>query len=284
MPVPDRLPPAIAALSDRDLEILGMLTAGHTVKSIAVRLGRSEASINERLRDARRKSGIGSSRELARLVDAHSGVAHNETTQKIWDEKIDLSTPDAATDDAVPSANTGRFGSKGTIIMYATMLGAAAGLFIMNADAVDQAASEQTLHAAPSRQAPLAGSWSLDVARIPESERPRRVTIMFRVSAEHRWTTRVEIVGPDGSSREAESTAALDGVPVPVSGNMDFIDTVSLRQPAPNTLVMTLGKNGAPVSTRVYTVAKDGKTMTETIVWAGTTIPKLETTYFNRIG
>ena len=59
---------------------------------------------------------------------------------------------------------------------------------------------------------------------------------------------------------------------------------VWLRQPAPNTLVMTLGKNGAPVSTRVYTVAKDRKSMTETIIWASTGIPKLETTYFNRVG
>jgi ABC-type branched-subunit amino acid transport system ATPase component len=64
---------------------------------------------------------------------------------------------------------------------------------------------------------------------------------------------------------------------------MDIIDTVALRQPAPNTLVMTLGKNGAPLSTRVYTITKDQKSMTETIVWAGDTVPKLETTHFNRI-
>jgi hypothetical protein len=62
-----------------------------------------------------------------------------------------------------------------------------------------------------------------------------------------------------------------------------FIDTAALRQPAPNTLVMTLGKNGAPTSTRVYTVAKDRRSMTETIVWASDTLPKLETTHFNRV-
>jgi hypothetical protein len=65
---------------------------------------------------------------------------------------------------------------------------------------------------------------------------------------------------------------------------MSFIDSASLRQPAPGTLVMTLGKNGAPVSTRVYNVARDRKTMTETIVWASTGLPKLETTNFKRIG
>ena len=159
---------------------------------------------------------------------------------------------------------------------------AAAGLMFTAADSTQQATSPQVQTAvAPS---PLAGTWSLDVMRIPAEERPRRVTITFRVSQDRKWTSVVEIVAPDGSVRRAESTAAADGVPVAITGNMDFIDTVSLRQPAPNTLVMTLGKGGAPVSTRVYAVAKDQKTMTETIVWAGKDMPKLETTYFNRIG
>ncbi len=93
----------------------------------------------------------------------------------------------------------------------------------------------------------------------------------------------VEMVGPDGTSRYADSIAAADGVQVPISGNMDFIDSVSLRQPEPNSMVMTLGKQGAPISTRVYTVSKDRQSMTETIVWPSQKIPELETTYFNRI-
>src|SRR3546814_4545582 len=55
-------------------------------------------------------------------------------------------------------------------------------------------------------------------------------------------------------------------------------DSVALRQPAPDTLVMTLGKAGARVSTRVYTVAKDLNSMTETIVWSSDKLQKLETT------
>src|SRR3546814_8304124 len=105
----------------------------------------------------------------------------------------------------------------------------------------------------------------------------------FRASQDGKWTTRFEIVWPDGFRNHAESTASLDGVPVPVSGKMDFIDSVALRQPAPDTLVMTLGKAGARVSTRVYTVAKDLNSMTETIVWSSDKLQKLETTHFNRI-
>src|SRR3546814_1395968 len=123
--------------------------------------------------------------------------------------------------------------------------------------------------------------WSSDVCS--SDLRPQRVTMTFRASQDGKWTTRVEIVGPDGFRKHAESTAALDGVPVPVTGNMDFIDSVALRQPAPDTLVMTLGKAGARVSTRVYTVAKDWNSMTETIVWSSAKLQKLETKHFNRI-
>jgi DNA-binding CsgD family transcriptional regulator len=62
--------PRPEVLSEKELEILRLLAGGHTVKSIAVLLGRSEASINERLREARRKTGVGSSRELARMLAA----------------------------------------------------------------------------------------------------------------------------------------------------------------------------------------------------------------------
>ncbi len=264
---------ALAALNDKELEVLRLLTLGHTVKSIAVQLDRSEASINERLRDARRKTGVGSSRELARLVGA----------QKNWDKNIDLPNHGGLSEAGVPPASSGRIRSKGTLIMLIAMPAAAIGLAIMAAQPVQTPVAPQVAHAAPARQSPLVGTWSLDVARIPAEERPRQVTMKFRMSDDQKWSTVVEITGADGAVMRAESSAAADGVPVPISGNMGFIDTASLRQPAPNTLVMTLGKNGAPVSTRVYTVAKDSKSMTETIVWAGAGIPKLETTTFNRI-
>ncbi len=275
MSVMERPPGSLTALSDKEREILRLLTAGHTVKTIAARLGRTEASINERLRDARRKTGIGSSRELARLLDA----------QKIWDKNIELPPPGSSTNEVQQPEPSGRNWSKATIGMLAALsIATAAGVTLTAADSQSQAGLPATIRGAPAQRLPLVGTWSLDVARIPAGERPRRMTMAFRVSPDQKWTTRVEIVGPDGSVQFAESTAALDGQPVPVSGNMGFIDTVSLRQPAPNTLVMTLGKNGSPVSTRVYAVAKDRQSMTETIVWAGSEMPKMETNYFKPAG
>lgn len=279
MPATDIAPAALAALTDKELEILRLLTAGHTVKSIAVHLGRSEASINERLRDARRKTGVGSSRELARLVDA----------QKICPRNPDLpAAPPAREDPATPPA-AGVSRPKGRIAMTLITTLAAAGLATAAATGALHPplpaphASGPAQAAAP-RVPPLVGRWSLDVARIPEAERPRRVTIAFRVGADRRWTTEVEIVAADGTVQQARSTAALDGVPVPVTGTMPFIDTVALRQPEPGTLVMTLGKDGHPVSSRVYAVGKDRRQMTETIIWAGGALPALETTHFIREG
>lgn len=274
MPNSEPVPSAIAALTEKELEILRLLTAGHTVKSIAARLDRSETSIHERLRDARRKTGVGSSRELARLVDS----------QKFWDKNIDLSKHGSPDDVSPQPQSRGRETSKGTLVMLIALPVAAAGLLALAAQTAQPAGSAASPEVAAAQQLPLEGTWALDVGRIPDDDRPQRVTIAFHVSPDRKWTTQVDIVAADGAQIHAASTAALDGVAVPVTGNMPAIDSVSLRQPAANTLVMTLGKDGVPVSTRVYTVSRDRKTMTETIVWAGQTIPKLETTYFSRIG
>lgn len=60
----------LARLNEAELRVLRMLGEGHTAKSIAASLDSTEAAVNERLREARRKTGVGSSRELARLLKA----------------------------------------------------------------------------------------------------------------------------------------------------------------------------------------------------------------------
>jgi DNA-binding CsgD family transcriptional regulator len=262
-----------APLTEREIEILRLLLAGHTVKTIAARLGRSETSINERLRSARRKTGVGSSRELARLLDV----------QKNRDENIDLSGGRLAVEGRARTATIGVRGPKGLLAMLIALSLAAAGLIVATNPAADPVETLHTDANVIGDPAPLAGSWLLDASRMPQDVRPQRVTMTFRPAPDGKWTTRVEVVGPDGLRKHAESIAALDGVPVPVSGNLDIIDSVALRQPAPDTLVMTLSKGAARISTRVYTVATDRKSMTETIVWSSDRRQKLETALFSRI-
>lgn len=55
-------------LSDKECAVLRLLTRGHDVKSAAAALGLSVHTVNERLREARSKTGASSSRGAARLL------------------------------------------------------------------------------------------------------------------------------------------------------------------------------------------------------------------------
>lgn len=270
-------PEAFAALSPSELEILRLLASGHTAKSIAARLGRTEAAINERLRDARRKTGIGSSRELTRLLAA----------RKIWDRKIDLPDSDDGQKGNGPSPSRGRFARKGPILMLiSSSLVAAALVAIASPTVLPFVGASHVVDpdegSGSDLASPLVGRWSLDTARVPAAERPRAVTIAFSTGTDLRWTMAVDIIGPDGNTLRALATGAADGKPVAVTGNMPFVDSASFRRPAAGTMVVTLGKGGQTVSTRVYAISRDRKTMTETIVWPNQALPQLETNVFER--
>jgi DNA-binding CsgD family transcriptional regulator len=63
----------VEALSDREKQTLRLLLAGHDAKSIARELGLSMHTVNERLRDSRRKLGVASSREAAPMLAGGRG-------------------------------------------------------------------------------------------------------------------------------------------------------------------------------------------------------------------
>lgn len=60
----------LGRLNENERSALRMLAEGHTAKTAAREMDTTPAAINERLREARRKTGIGSSRELARILRA----------------------------------------------------------------------------------------------------------------------------------------------------------------------------------------------------------------------
>lgn len=87
--------PDVSRLSDAERRILLLLSSGHTAKSAAVALEISEGAVNERLRQARRKTGAASSRELARALAAARPASHDLRPQKTrpretCDEKIGM--------------------------------------------------------------------------------------------------------------------------------------------------------------------------------------------------
>ncbi|KSB91597.1 hypothetical protein AS593_18230 [Caulobacter vibrioides] len=84
--------PDLSRLTDAERRALVLLARGHTAKSAAVELGVSEGAVNERLREARRKTGVGSSRQLARLAAGDARPLDSEP-QETWDEKIGVAAP-----------------------------------------------------------------------------------------------------------------------------------------------------------------------------------------------
>lgn len=72
------------ALTEREKQTLRLMVRGHDAKSIARHLGLSVHTVNERLRDARRKLEVSSSREAARLVFDTEG----ERPQNLVDNEI----------------------------------------------------------------------------------------------------------------------------------------------------------------------------------------------------
>ena len=67
----------LSRLNEAERQVLRLLAEGHTAKSVANELGSTPAAVNERLREARRKTGAGSSRELARLLKSQEN-RHDE--------------------------------------------------------------------------------------------------------------------------------------------------------------------------------------------------------------
>jgi TonB family protein len=87
----------LGSLSERERETLRLLVRGHDSKSIASVLGLSIHTVNERLRDARRKLGVSSSREAARLLLAYEGGA----AEKPGDEEIGVAAAPVDREDRV---------------------------------------------------------------------------------------------------------------------------------------------------------------------------------------
>jgi DNA-binding CsgD family transcriptional regulator len=81
--------PAFWALTEKEKQTLRLMVRGHDAKSIARNLGLSVHTINERLRDARRKMAVPSSREAARqLLEAEGGAVASPNPEFSGDKRI----------------------------------------------------------------------------------------------------------------------------------------------------------------------------------------------------
>src|SRR5690606_25568300 len=104
----ERMSQRYQALTEKEKETLRLVVRGYDAKSIASHLGLSVHTINERLRFARRKMAVSSSREAARLLFDEEG----HDPHSVVDKGLGEARPDApVTHDSTPhrgDATTGR--------------------------------------------------------------------------------------------------------------------------------------------------------------------------------
>lgn len=81
-------PNRLGALTEKERATLRLMLRGHDAKSIARTLGLSVHTVNERLRDARRKLEVSSSREAARLLFEAEAAAREITPDFVGDREI----------------------------------------------------------------------------------------------------------------------------------------------------------------------------------------------------
>lgn len=139
--------------------------------------------------------------------------------------------------------------------------------------------------AEPSSPIGLLGTWAVDTARLPQSPqaRPKSVTITFSADGGDRLRAKVEVIDPSGALLLADGVTPLDGSPTAVKSNFEA-DVSATTMPRPEVLIMQLAKDGKPASTRIYTVAADGKQMVETVAYFDQNgQPVLRKNYFSRL-
>ncbi|MEO7634379.1 MAG: DUF4019 domain-containing protein [Sphingomicrobium sp.] len=92
------------ALTEKEKQTLRLIVRGHDAKSMARHLGLSVHTVNDRLRDARRKLEVSSSREAARrLLDTEG-----ENTQNLADKQIGEVVPVGMADKGPSGTNQAR--------------------------------------------------------------------------------------------------------------------------------------------------------------------------------
>jgi DNA-binding CsgD family transcriptional regulator len=124
--------PGYAALTEKEKRTLRLLLDGHDAKSMARHLGLSVHTINERLREARRKLSVSSSKEAARLLRQVEGGAPETVVDKaLGDAARD---PTAQPDDQ-PRAEPRPVGRAAWAIGGLTMISLMAALLVVSSPA-----------------------------------------------------------------------------------------------------------------------------------------------------
>lgn len=123
------------ALTEKEKQTLRLIVRGHDAKSTARSLGLSVYTINERLRDARRKMAVSSSREAARLLlEAEGADLASSNPDLLGDAEIGADSPQSRMDqDDAPISGAGRTYRRPWIIIGVLLMTIILGLLALAA-------------------------------------------------------------------------------------------------------------------------------------------------------
>ena len=183
-------------LTEKEKQVLRLLAAGHSAKSAAAELDLSVYTINDRLRDARKKLGVTSSREAARLLAEYEPPA----PQKLAPKEIGISQEASRVD--VGQHQQPRAASRNTAVWIAGValmisIAVAAALVLsgpMSADHPEDAAVA-TSSAISQEGVDAANSWVGLIDQGQWAESWRRSGKVFRdATTSDDWSANVESV------------------------------------------------------------------------------------------
>jgi DNA-binding CsgD family transcriptional regulator len=209
-------------LTEKEKDALRLLLRGHDAKSSARALGLSVHTVNERLREARRKLGVTSSREAARRLLEAEGQAPEMLGDKVLGD-----APEAPARHTAETA-TGRWAGHRRALTLAGVLAMSlliAALFLpatplsltATAPAVSIAASSEAADRAAAATAAEAFLTLVDQSRWAESY--AATGAQFRaLNTLERWTQVSETVRPPLGKLLTRNLVANEFVPAPPHG------------------------------------------------------------------
>lgn len=247
MPAGEQMSEGFQSLTEREKQTLRLIVRGHDAKSSARELGLSVHTVNERLREARRKLGVSSSREAARLLLE----AESPDPQKLGDMEIG----DAPGGRAVTSQQSGQAGSRAPEVGSRT-LWLISGAVVMSALFAFLAlvALPQSATVPPTSAAPVAGAVvETDAVRAARdwlalhdagrwSECYALTSKAFRKNNTLQgWTDAAEKVRPPLGAVLSRSLTSAESVPTPPAGAelVKFRTSFEHKPDAVETLALT---------------------------------------------
>lgn len=210
----------VQALTEREKQTLRLIVRGHDAKSIARELNLSVHTINERLRDARRKLAVSSSREAARMLLEVEEVAL--PPDYLGDMRIGEDPPPAMTEESpAPVVGAGAGARRPRIIIGAILMTLALALLALGGLTHMASAPPQTASATATDPAVVETAQRflqlIDQGRWADSY--RMTTASFRkLNTEQVWAaTSAKVRAPLGKT-VSRTLLSEDDIPAPPAG------------------------------------------------------------------